>query len=53
MSLAVNPQEGDEDESEEPADQLLASNPDADTTIIFMTGEGWSDSPSTTLACLF
>lgn len=31
--------EGDEDDSDEAADKLLTSHPDADTTIIFMTGE--------------
>ncbi|XP_018554601.1 translocon-associated protein subunit alpha [Lates calcarifer] len=31
--------EGDEEESDEAADKLLTSHPDADTTIIFMTGE--------------
>ncbi|XP_063330409.1 translocon-associated protein subunit alpha-like [Pelmatolapia mariae] len=31
--------EGDEDDSDEAADKLLASHPDADTTIIFTTGE--------------
>ncbi|KAL3978064.1 ankyrin repeat domain-containing protein 2 [Sarotherodon galilaeus] len=31
--------DGDEDDSDEAADKLLASHPDADTTIIFTTGE--------------
>ncbi|XP_072238530.1 translocon-associated protein subunit alpha-like [Leuresthes tenuis] len=31
--------EGDEDDSDEAADKLMASHPDADTTIIFTTGE--------------
>ncbi|XP_026205050.1 translocon-associated protein subunit alpha-like [Anabas testudineus] len=31
--------DGDEDESDEAADKLITSHPDADTTIIFMTGE--------------
>ncbi|KAM4588199.1 translocon-associated protein subunit alpha-like [Odontesthes bonariensis] len=31
--------EGDEDDSDEAADKLTASHPDADTTIIFTTGE--------------
>ncbi|XP_029007487.1 translocon-associated protein subunit alpha-like [Betta splendens] len=31
--------EGDEDDADEAADKLITSHPDADTTIIFMTGE--------------
>ncbi|XP_028261843.1 translocon-associated protein subunit alpha-like [Parambassis ranga] len=31
--------EGDEDESDEASDKQLTSHPDADTTILFMTGE--------------
>ncbi|TMS18925.1 Translocon-associated protein subunit alpha [Larimichthys crocea] len=35
----IQPTEGEEDDTEESADKLLTSHPDADTTIIFMTGE--------------
>ncbi|XP_029288275.1 translocon-associated protein subunit alpha [Cottoperca gobio] len=35
----MQPSEGDEDESDEAADKQLGSNPDADTTILFVTGE--------------
>lgn len=35
----IQPTEGDEDDADEAADKLLTSHPDADTTIIFMTGE--------------
>ncbi|KAL6111652.1 uncharacterized protein ACO6RY_08583 [Pungitius sinensis] len=35
----MQPSEGDEEDSDEAADKLLSSHPDADTTIIFMTGE--------------
>nr|XP_046240096.1 translocon-associated protein subunit alpha-like [Scatophagus argus] len=35
----MQPSEGDEDDTEEAADKLLTSHPDADTTIVFMTGE--------------
>lgn len=41
LSCCVHSQEGDEEDSDEAADQLITSHPDADTTIIFMTGEGW------------
>ena len=41
MSCCVRPQEGDEEDADEAADKLLASHPEADTTIIFTTGEGW------------
>lgn len=41
MSCCVPPQEGEEDDADEAADKLLASHPEADTTIIFTTGEGW------------
>lgn len=41
MWSCVCHQEGHEDDSDEAADKLLASHPDADTTIIFTTGEGW------------
>lgn len=34
-------QDGDEDDADDAADKPLTSHPDADTTIIFMTGEGW------------
>ncbi len=40
MSCCNPRQEGDEDDTDEAADKLLTSHPDADTTIIFMTGEG-------------
>lgn len=40
MSCDVPPQEGDEDDADEAGDKQLTSHPDADTTIIFMTGEG-------------
>lgn len=39
----VGLQEGDDSDAEA-ADKLMTSHPDADTTIIFMTGEGWSAS---------
>lgn len=42
-SCCVHSQEGD-DEDSEAADQLLTSHTDADTTIIFTTGEGRSGS---------
>ncbi|CAJ1051711.1 translocon-associated protein subunit alpha-like [Xyrichtys novacula] len=35
----MQPSEGDEDDAEEGADKQLTSHPDADTTLIFMTGE--------------
>ncbi|XP_019214354.1 translocon-associated protein subunit alpha [Oreochromis niloticus] len=35
----IQTSDGDEDDSDEAADKLLASHPDADTTIIFTTGE--------------
>ncbi|KAM9361526.1 translocon-associated protein subunit alpha-like [Symphorus nematophorus] len=35
----MQPTEGDEDDTDEAADKQLTSHPDADTTIIFMTGE--------------
>ncbi|XP_033481746.1 translocon-associated protein subunit alpha-like [Epinephelus lanceolatus] len=35
----IQPSEGDEDDADEAGDKQLASHPDADTTIIFMTGE--------------
>lgn len=35
----IQPSEGEEEDSEEAADKLVTSHPDADTTIIFMTGE--------------
>ncbi|KAM8917814.1 translocon-associated protein subunit alpha-like [Spinachia spinachia] len=35
----MQPSEGDEEDSDEAADKLLSSHPDADTTIIFITGE--------------
>ncbi|XP_042351309.1 translocon-associated protein subunit alpha-like [Plectropomus leopardus] len=35
----IQPSEGDEDDADEGADKQLTSHPDADTTIIFMTGE--------------
>ncbi|XP_026161609.1 translocon-associated protein subunit alpha-like [Mastacembelus armatus] len=35
----IQTSEGDEDDSDEAADKVLTSHPDADTTIIFMTGE--------------
>ncbi|XP_040890512.1 translocon-associated protein subunit alpha-like [Toxotes jaculatrix] len=35
----IQTSEGDEDESDEATDKLITSHPDADTTIIFMTGE--------------
>lgn len=41
LSCCVPPQEGDDEDSDEATDKLLTSHPDADTTIIFMTGEGW------------
>lgn len=40
MSCDVPPQDRDEEDSDEAADKLLSSHPEADTTIIFMTGEG-------------
>ncbi|CAI5688194.1 unnamed protein product [Oreochromis niloticus] len=35
----IQTSDGDEDDSDEASDKLLASHPDADTTIIFTTGE--------------
>ncbi|XP_070699008.1 translocon-associated protein subunit alpha-like [Pempheris klunzingeri] len=35
----MQPSEGDEDDADEGADKVLTSHPDADTTIIFTTGE--------------
>ncbi|XP_049440702.1 translocon-associated protein subunit alpha-like [Epinephelus fuscoguttatus] len=35
----IQPSEGDEDDADEAGDKQLTSHPDADTTIIFMTGE--------------
>ncbi|XP_060898757.1 translocon-associated protein subunit alpha-like [Labrus mixtus] len=35
----MQPTEGEEDDTDEGADKQLTSHPDADTTIIFMTGE--------------
>ncbi|XP_078104342.1 translocon-associated protein subunit alpha-like [Sander vitreus] len=35
----IQPSEGEEEDSDEAADKLLTSHPDADTTILFMTGE--------------
>ncbi|XP_068576568.1 translocon-associated protein subunit alpha [Cebidichthys violaceus] len=35
----MQPSEGDEEDSDEAADKLVSSHPDADTTIIFVTGE--------------
>ncbi|KAM7005879.1 translocon-associated protein subunit alpha-like [Tautogolabrus adspersus] len=35
----MQPSEGEEDDTDEGADKQLTSHPDADTTIIFMTGE--------------
>ncbi|XP_036957288.1 translocon-associated protein subunit alpha-like [Acanthopagrus latus] len=35
----IQPMEGDEEDADEAADKLLASHPEADTTIIFTTGE--------------
>lgn len=42
MSRCVVCQEGDDDDSEGD-DKLLTSHADADTTIVFTTGEGESD----------
>lgn len=44
MSLCVL-QEGDEEDVDETGDKPLSSHPDADTTILFVTGEGWFSSP--------
>lgn len=41
MSSCVHHQEGDEDETDEAADAPVKSHPDADTTIIFTSGEGF------------
>lgn len=41
INVVVPPQEGDEEDSDEAADKLMTAHPDADTTILFMTGEGW------------
>ncbi|XP_068172232.1 translocon-associated protein subunit alpha-like [Antennarius striatus] len=35
----IQPTEGDEDDTDEEADKMLTSHPDADTTILFITGE--------------
>lgn len=44
MSCCISPQEGDKDDTDdEDADKQLASHSDADTTIIFITGEGRFD----------
>lgn len=40
--FCLHHQEGDEDDAEEAADKLVTSHPDADTTILFTTGEGLS-----------
>ena len=40
MSCVVPPQEGDEEDPDEAADKQITAHPDADTTILFMTGEG-------------
>lgn len=34
-------QEGDDEDMDETDDKPLSSHPDADTAIIFVTGEGW------------
>lgn len=36
----VHHQAGDEDDADEAADKLVTSHPNADTTILFITGEG-------------
>lgn len=41
MPCCVPSQDGDDDDTDEAADKPLTSHPDADTTIIFVTGEGW------------
>ena len=42
LQCRVHPQEAEEEESDEGADKLATVHPDADTTILFTTGEGWS-----------
>lgn len=39
--FCVRHQDGGEDDSDEAAEKRVTSHPDADTTIIFTTGEGW------------
>lgn len=40
MLYCIPPQDGDDDDTDEATDKTLTSHPDADTTIIFVTGEG-------------
>lgn len=40
------PQEGDDEDMDETDDKPLSSHPDADTAIVFVTGEGWFGSPA-------
>lgn len=45
-------QEGDEEDMDETGDKPLSSHPDADTAIIFVTGEGWFGSLVSCRSCL-
>lgn len=40
MSCDVPPQEAEEEDSDDGANKQIGSHPDADTTILFVTGEG-------------